>query len=240
MYLPPKKITGLVGPGHYIEMGKKFLGFFVELGGLKSTDTVVDIGSGNARMAYPLKDFLTTGEYYGQEIVKEAVDWSRKAYEEHENFHFIHADIFSKRYNPTGKLKAAEYRFPIENNMADFVFLTSVFTHMLTADVVNYVAEISRFTKRGANVFVTCFLINEESEKYLQEGKSKEPFKPYDENTYTVSVEVPESAVAYKEAFFLDIFSSYGLEVKNTVRYGRWCGRKDFTAYQDIVVFSKL
>jgi len=239
-YIPPPKILGFVGTGNFVEMGKKFLGFFTDIGDLKPTDTVVDIGCGNGRMAYPLRDFLTEGEYYGQEIVKEGVDWCQQAYSKLPNFHFIHADIASKRYNPDGKYKASEYRFPFEDSFADFVFLTSVFTHMLASDVENYVAEMGRFTKKGGCVFVTCFLINKESESLLNAGKSDKHFQPFDEVSYTTKPEIPESAVAYKEPYFMKLFESNGFKLKGSVNYGRWCGREKFTAYQDIVVFTKV
>lgn len=237
-YIPPKELD-FVGPADFEKLGIKFLDFFTNLGGLKISDTVLDIGSGNGRMAYPLKDYLTKGKYYGVEIVKQGVDFCARAYADDPHMKFIHADIINDRYNPNGIIAADEYRFPFDEESMDFIFLTSVFTHMLQKDVEHYMSEIARLLKPGGTCFITVFLINDESRKLMEEGKGMRSFQFYEGHSYTGSRENPENAVAYEEEYFNELIKQNGLEKKASPYYGRWCGRKNYTANQDILIVQK-
>jgi len=97
-------------------------------------------------MAAPLTRYLhEKGAYDGLDIVKQGVDWCNKhIHRRHPNFNFHHADIYNKQYNPNGKLRATDFRFPFPDDSYDFVFLTSVFTHILVDDVEHYTDEIRR------------------------------------------------------------------------------------------------
>ncbi len=63
-------------------------------------------------------------------------------------FRFHCADLANSAYNPAGQTRSRDYKFSFPGNSYDFVFLTSVFTHMLKLDVKNYLAEISRVMSR--------------------------------------------------------------------------------------------
>ena len=68
--------------------------------------------------------------------MKSQVDWAQRTITaRYPNFTFQNADIFNKWYNPGGAFAASEYRFPYDDESFDFIFLTSVFTHMLAPDV---------------------------------------------------------------------------------------------------------
>jgi SAM-dependent methyltransferase len=130
---PPPTLYS-VGGGDFKRIGNDFLGYF-KASGLRPDSRVLDIGSGIGRMAVPLTRYLTS-EYNGLEIVAEGVDWcQRQISSRFPNFHFTRADVYNKHYNPTGRYQARDYRFPYEDSSFDFVFLTSVFTHMLAGDV---------------------------------------------------------------------------------------------------------
>lgn len=73
------------------------------------------------------------------------------------NFNFQLADIYNKMYNPQGKYKASDYKFPYANETFDFVFLTSVFTHLLPQDMERYLSEIARVLKKNGRCFITFF-----------------------------------------------------------------------------------
>jgi SAM-dependent methyltransferase len=104
------------------------------------------------------------GSYDGVEIFRPAVQWcDRHIHRRFNNFRFHHADVWNSAYNPKGKVLARNYTFPFPGALHDFVFLTSVFTHMLPPDMERYLAEISRVLKPGTHGLLTFFLLNDES-----------------------------------------------------------------------------
>jgi SAM-dependent methyltransferase len=152
----------------------------------------------------------------------------------------MQADVYNKMYNPKGRYQAAEYHFPFSDGYFDFVFLTSVFTHMFPADVTNYLSEISRVLRSGGRCFATFFIMNGESRELISLGASTITF-PYAGKGYLAyDRDVHEGAVAYEEPWVRQMHEKNGLRVPGPVYYGSWCGRKEFTSYQDIVVSEKI
>lgn len=240
---PPRRMI-FVGAGDYKKIGDEFFKFFKELGDLKPHEKVLDVGCGIGRMAVPLTDYLNeneNGTYNGFDIVKEGINWSKKNISnKFPNFKFELADVYNKYYNKNGKFNASEYVFPYENESFDFVFLTSVFTHMLPRDLEHYLSEISRVMKKGARCLITYFVLNEESLKLIEEGKCTQHFV-YDFNGYkTIDPDVPEDAVAFDEKYIRDLYSKYGLEIKEPIHFGSWCERQNPKSYQDIIIATKV
>jgi ubiquinone/menaquinone biosynthesis C-methylase UbiE len=238
--IPPRRMI-FVGDGDYKSKGLEFRKLFVEVGGLNPDDKVLDVGSGIGRMAAGLTGFLSPrAEYDGFDIVKEGVEWCRKNITARfPNFRFLHADISNQAYNPKGRYRSSEYAFPYPENRFDFLFLTSVFTHMFPADVENYLKEIARVLKPGKTAFITCFLMNPESEALVRAGKSTQDFSHKLERCYTSMPSNPEAAIAFSEPQMRDMLRKVGLAIQEPVRYGSWCGRAAFLSYQDIIVAHK-
>ncbi len=238
--VPWRSKTLAIGRGDFKEIGQKFLNYFIELGDLRPHHKVLDVGCGLGRMAIPLTTYLDEGGLYeGFDIDKAAIDWCENSISfRHSNFHFRWVDIFNNEYNPKGKFKASEYKFPYEDQFFDFIFLTSVFTHMLPEGLENYLFEIARVLKKGKKCLITYFLLNEESRKLIQSGKSQVDFK-YDHGKFwTIDRNLLELAIAYEEVFVFSLYEKYGLKIEG-VYYGSWCGRKEFLNYQDIIIASK-
>lgn len=237
---PPRRMI-FIGDGDFKKVGQLFLDHFVKIGGLKPTDRVLDVGCGIGRMAVPLTGYLSTeGGYEGLDIVAEGIDWcNKKITPRYPNFLFQLADIYNKRYNPEGKYQSSNYKFPYQADFFDFIFLTSVFTHMLARDIDNYLSEISRVLKRNGTCFITFFLLNKESSNLIVKKQSKFDFKYQKEDCRIEVKTIPESAVAYDEGFVKELYKKYGLEILEPIRYGSWCGRKDFFSFQDIIIATK-
>jgi ubiquinone/menaquinone biosynthesis C-methylase UbiE len=238
--IPPRGMI-FVGHGDYVKQGEKFLGFFKEFGGLKPGHHVLDVGCGIGRMAVPLTNYLSNeGSYDGFDVVKSGIDWCRKNISnQYPNFRFQHIALHNSLYNTATQVHASSFVFPYDDEVFDFVFLTSVFTHMVADDTTNYIAQISRVMKPGAICFASFFLLNEESEKLMAESPTHMNF-PYDKGHYRLhSSKVDAANVAYKQEWLEGIFSHNRLHIKS-IRYGQWCGRKDFLDYQDIVILSKF
>jgi len=234
---PPKRLAFSVG-GNFKRAGEKFLQHFIELGGLKQSDRVLDAGCGVGRMAVPLTKYLNgQGIYEGFDIAAKSIDWCKKNItRKYPNFHFQLADIYNKRYNPRGKHTPSQYKFPYGDKSFDFVFLTSVFTHMLPQDIDNYLSEISRVLKPDKKCLVTFFLINEESSKAIEAGKSSLDFKHKANGFRTVCNVTPEKAVAYDEELVRRFCEKHKLDIVEPIHYGCWCGRTSFLSYQDIII----
>lgn len=236
---PPRRLI-FIGDGDFRKTGDEFFRYFVELGGLKPDSHVLDVGCGIGRMAVPLTRFLTSGSYEGFDIVPKGIKWcNRTITKKHPNFSFRLANIYNKTYNPKGDIAASEYRFPFADESFDLVFLTSVFTHMLPADVENYLSEIHRVLKKDGRGLVTHFLISEESLSLVKKGVSRLEFRDSGKGYWTTSESTPEEAVAYDESELTDLYKKRGLTIVNPVHYGSWCGREKYLSFQDIFIIEK-
>ena len=241
---PPRELqdwVGLGGPSVFKATGDEFLGYLVDLCGLQPGDAVLDVGCGSGRMALPLTGYLNSeGRYAGFDVSRDAIAWCTENISgSHPNFDFSVADVQSKRYNPEGKYKSSDFRFPYPDESFDVVLLASVFTHMLPTDVKHYMSEIVRVLKPGARSLITFFLLNEVSSIFSEEGMGQIKFDHDVQGARTANVENPEAAIAYPEAFVRDLYGECGLEIREPLRYGNWCGRVDGMSGQDVVIAVK-
>jgi SAM-dependent methyltransferase len=244
-FVPPKSkiFTGSVDG--FKASGERLVQMLEGLAGLKPDTKIVDIGSGMGRLAVPLTRYLSlNGRYEGLDVVESGIRWCNETIApKHPNFRFTLADVFNKEYNPSGRLKPSEYRFPYADGSVDLVVLASVFTHMLPTDMEWYVSEISRVLKKGGRCFATYFLVNHESRRRMDAGESSLRFR-HELGTYSVvNTKVPELGVGYDEGYVRDVLN--GLFGHTTIYYGGWCGRPPLWSPesglgdQDVVLATK-
>ena len=180
------------------------------------------------------------GAYEGFDVFAKSIKWCKKNIgRKYTNFNFQVSDIHNKFYNPKGKYKAAEYKFPYDNYSFDFVFLTSVFTHMRPEEMEHYMSEIARVLKKDGRCLITFFLLNQESLQLMNNGRSRESFTHHFDTYHAVDTEIPEYCIAYHEDFVLNLYKKYHLEILYPIHYGSWCGRDIFMGYQDIIIAVK-
>ena len=236
--IPPQSIQYVGGKNQFLIAGKEFFEFFKELGHLKPDDAVLDIGCGTGRMAYPLTTFLSSrGRYVGFDIVPHAIDWCKGRYEhQFSNFFFYLADLYNSDYNPRGKIKGAQYRFEHKDAEFDFIFATSVFTHMLPDESQNYLNETRRVLKPSGRALLTFFVLNDESKAQLAAGKAIVPLKYKMNGFYTSTPDCPENAVGYEQEDLLKMLDRAGLELEGPIHFGDWCRREKFLSHQDILI----
>jgi ubiquinone/menaquinone biosynthesis C-methylase UbiE len=230
------------GSGDFIKQGETFLRYFIEYGNLKPDDYVLDVGSGIGRMAIPLTTYLSEkGKYEGFDIVKKGVDWCKKEITARfPRFNFTHIELRNTLYNTNTEMIASDFKFPYSDEYFNFVFLISVFTHMLPADVENYLREINRVLKPKGICFATFFIIDDESDIILTKNKN---FKfLYDKGEYFLMDEkVPEANVGYRFKYLQGLISRSGLRI-NSNYAGYWSGRdkSESLDFQDILILEKF
>jgi len=240
--LPPRSLRLFFsGDGDYNAIGEEFLAYFKQFCDLQSDDRVLDVGCGAGRMATQLTEYLSPrGSYDGIDVAPKGIKWcSTHITPKYPNFRFQVADVFSEGYNRKGRFRASEYRFPFGDNSFDFVFLTSVFTHMLPNDVEQYLRELQRVLKPGGRCLITWFMLNAESEASMKQGKSSIDVSHPMGECRVRNLEVPEEAVAHPEVKVLEYYRNAGLMVDPSIRYGSWCGRTSFLSFQDICIGRK-
>lgn len=236
--VPPRRLS-FVGDGDFEKTGDEFLSYFIRFGGLQPSYSVLDVGCGIGRMARPLTGYLSAGRYEGMDIVPVGIRWCQKNITpRYPNFHFTLADIRNTEYNPMGKVAASEYKFPYADASFDFAFLTSVFTHLVTADSGRYMAELSRVLRPGGSCVATFFLLNEESNRAVDAGRSSLLFRYSLDGCWTTNKQIPESAIAYDELTMKEKMERNGFSIQS-IHYGNWSGRSDYLSYQDMVILRK-
>jgi len=214
--------------------------YFVTLGKLKPNERFLDVGCGSGRMAVPLVSYLEGGNYEGFDINSEGIKWCKENIQsKHPNFKFRQVDIYNQHYNNKGKYKASEFKFPYENEMFDFISLTSVFTHLVPHDLENYLSEIVRVLKINGRCLITYFLLNSQSCKSIEKKTVMVNFRHEMDGYTTVNKTDPERAIAYDEKVIRNLYQKYNLELIEPIYYGTWSDRKDGISAQDIIISVK-
>lgn len=239
--LTPARFRIFVGEGDYREVGRQFRDLMIELAGLRPTDHVLEVGCGIGRMAVPLTSYLSpAGSYTGFDIVPAGIEWCRsRVTARFPNFCFDLADVHNGMYHPEGRVAARDYQFPYDDASFDFAFATSLFTHMLTADVENYFANLRRVLRLGGTGFMTFFLLREGG---LEDTVPQLDFRfpaDDDERAFTIDRDAPERAVAYRERDLRALCQRHGLEVREPIHVGWWTGREG-RAYHDLIVVRRI
>lgn len=238
--IPPKGMI-YTGTGDYIKIGKETFAHFYKYGNITPDSTVLDIGSGIGRMAVPFTDFLNEkGSYEGFDIVKMGVDWcTANISARYPNFTFRHIDLRNDLYNLKTRHTAAEFTFPYPDDHFDFVFLTSVFTHMMPKDMEHYLGEINRVLKPGSRCFATFFILDKQTEDAMFKSGGK--FFPYKYGTYSLmDKNVKEANIAYQKDYIFEQLEAHGLQIIDFFR-GFWSGLPagGLNEHQDVIIFEK-
>lgn len=242
--VPPLQLMHDGGQSYkeFKQNGDEFLRLYRTLCGLQPHEHMLDVGSGVGRKTWPLVNYLNEhGSYDGMDLVKSGVDWCTERYtSKYPNFKFHLIDVQNDLYNPGGTYKATEYRFPFSDEQFDFVVLNSVFTHMIAAEVENYMNEIARVLRPGGRCLISFFLLNDESLGLIEHGKSFIPLKFKLGPARTFLQEQPEWAIGYDEDYVMGLFPQRGLEIRQPISYGWWCGRDNYLSCQDQILAFKI
>lgn len=219
--LPPAYLRGRVGVGnhlffnHQIHMysGVNFWLQALNHGWFKFTDDVVDIGCGCGRKTLTLKLYSAqggsrfTGTYLGIDIDEEMLAYCAKAFPPPQ-FRFAQTSHVSTTYSGHSAVdpKAINYYYRIDaaDESKDFVFSSSLFTHLLEKEMLNYIEESFRILKKGKYMRMNFFAL----ENVTKGGRWT--FEHPLGNAWVESLRYPEAAVAYPESFLMECTKKTG------------------------------
>ncbi|HZS30835.1 MAG TPA: methyltransferase domain-containing protein [Gaiellaceae bacterium] len=163
-HLPPfsvrmhaTSVVGEFGGRRWVRNGKQLTRTLTDLG-LQPGHRVLEIGCGPGRQALALTGYLEEpGGYVGFDIDPQSIRACR-AQPALAKFEFLLGDVENEVYNPGGGTRGSEYRFPFDDDSFDFIFLASVYTHLLEEDCANYASEMLRLLKPGGTAAVSTYL----------------------------------------------------------------------------------
>jgi SAM-dependent methyltransferase len=238
--MPPRRLS-FVGRGDFERTGHEYLSHFRELGGLQPSDRVLDMGCGIGRMAIPLLDYLDLGSYAGFDVGRAMIRWcNREITARRPEFEFTWAPVYNQKYNPFGTVAATEFRFPYEDASFDFVFATSLFTHLVREETEHYLQEAARVVRPGGTCFLTFFLLDEHAEREVAAGRASFDFRhPLGDGGFTTDPSQPEEAIAYRVEDLRGMVAGAGLEVCGPIRFGLWSNHPGGAAGQDVVIVRR-
>jgi SAM-dependent methyltransferase len=171
--------------------------------------TILDIGTGCGRFAHVLRDYRFaggqfTGTYIGVDVDAEMLDWCRQNFPA-EHFRY-HLSPHQARTYGRPDAHAEAYRVPEADGSIDFVFSTSLFTHLLESELKNYVEEAARLLRPGGWMAGQCFVMERPPPTY----GARHTFQHRIGNAMVESLARPEAAVAYHEAFLIETLHQAG------------------------------
>ena len=215
--IPPNHMRIRIGVGNrifanhviFVAGSKDFWMHAFHSGLCRLDSTVVDIGCGCGRYAHPLRDYRFkserfTGKYIGIDIDEEMLAWCRNNYDA-ERFSFHRSEHSSKAYRGVENGNSY-YELPVAEGAADFVFSTSLFTHLLEEQLGNYCQESYRSLKPGGYMAMACFSMDHLPPTYGH----RHTFKSRIANAHVESLDVPEAAVAYEEKYLFAVARGAG------------------------------
>ena len=239
--LVPPKGKIFIGQGNFVATGDALLQNLIETCLIKPNHYILDVGCGIGRLARPLAGFLNSdGAYEGFDVVEDGINWCKKNYAHYSNFSFQYIPLRNDLYNLETENTANVFKFPYPDQYFDLVVLTSVFTHMQLEDVKNYINEIGRILKPGGHCFSTFFIINQQTESFLDQ--SKNPFFPYRFDQFFLhNPKVKDANIAYRYEVVKNMVSKAGLAL-DQFHPGWWAGKPENTCmnFQDVLVLKKL
>ena len=218
-------------------------------GAIARDGAVLEIGCGLGRIAFPLRYILRDeGSYTGFDIVPKKIDFLTRTFTAaHPNFQFRLADVHNTFYNPGGRLRTEEYRFPLADASVDLVYAASVFTHMVPEGTAHYLRESARVLRPGGRCVFSFFLLD-----HYRRGQPRplgfshprfdvdHAWGGWGDDFAVVDPRNPEQITAYRVALVERFAREAGLDLAMPPVPGLWSGSfRSWVGAQDVVVLSK-
>lgn len=162
---------------------------------------LLDVGCGVGRLPIGILAQTTSlAGYTGVDVDRFSIKWCEKYLKSGADFHVV--NVLNRRYNPDGLPLHGDFHFPYRDHGFDVIYLYSVFSHMMPADVTVYLAEFHRLLKPTGTLFLTAFVEDEVPDV------SENPAG------YRMRWALPLHCVRYSKQFFTGLLARQGFGVK--------------------------
>lgn len=218
--LPPAHLRMRVGVGDQIlsnhlqfYYSSHFWMLAMAEGWVKLDSNIVDIGSGCGRYAHHMRDINSigqkfTGTYTGVDIDEEALKWCAKNFDERFKWHNSSDKSHTYGKAPGAEEQATPYLLPIEDGTQDFIFSTSLFTHLLEPEAINYLNESGRILRKGGIISHSVFCTDYPPSTF----GTRHTFSHQMGRARVESLKSPEAAVAFSEADLFEMAEAAGFK----------------------------
>jgi len=187
---------------YHLQAGKDFWLSWLSSGYAKADSNILELGCGCGRVAHHLRGDWFTGRYTGVDIDREALEWNASHFPS-PKFSFLPSPHVSATYSSDSSDKGEPITFPDDWEM-DFIYSTSLYTHLLEDEVVNYTRESYRVLRPNGTMYMTFFCLDsvELGDRWTFKHKIGEAF--------VENIKYPEAAVAYTREFLERLCYSVG------------------------------
>lgn len=249
--LPPPELMRTEGIDvleEWFRWGEEWSMLLRVYGGITRPSTVLEIGCGLGRVAFPLRFVLSEeGSYDGFDICRYKIDFLDRFHEAYPHFRFRCADVRNAHYNPSGAVEPSAYRFPYTDGAFDIVFAASVFTHLLPEATAHYFAESARVLKPGGRCVFSFFLLDHYRQGHPRplgfarpEFDVSHTYGGYGDDFAVSDPHDPEAVSAYSRSAIEGFASKVGLTLAQEPVPGLWSGTSlTWVGAQDVIVLTK-
>lgn len=185
---------------------------------LSQGSTILDIGCGCGRLARLLVRHTCVSRYVGFDVIPENIEWSKRFIEPlaEGKADFLRYDLYSAEYNPNGKIRGSDLRFPCEDGSVDLAIAASIFTHLLEPDAIHYLHEIGRVLRSNGRALMSIHGDVPKGERFTGN----------------------ESRIDIEPSYFRELASAAGLTEAD--RIDDLCGQQVFVFYSRGVVAEEV
>lgn len=232
--LPMMKTIGSPSLEHYLTNMRHYVSDLIVEARLQPDARLLDIGSGCGRIATAFTRYLQPeGRYTGIDVWDEGVQWcTDHITSTHPNFRFHHVQASNNYYYAADSGQPNEFDVSfLPSRGFDGIFALSVFTHLRLVDARQYFALIERLLDRDGLAYLTFFLIDEDSHRFVRETGQHKALAPAGDGMW-YAYEKQWFFSGYEEPLLLSLFDEYGLEVMKRSP-GLWAKKPGGRLWQD-------
>lgn len=167
--------------------------------------SIMEIGCGCGKTFQHIHDIGEfTGSFVGIDIDSEMLTYCRKHFNR-PSFSFIQSNHQNSAYSERQTVgPSTPWHIPLSDECLDFVYSSSLFSHLFELEIMNYLCQSYRLLKPGGAVRMSFFCIES-----VEKG-NRWNFKHRKGNAYIESLKVPEAAVAFEKSIMESFFCKSG------------------------------
>ena len=163
---------------------------------------LLDFGCGQGRLFNGITYLdIKYKKYVGIDTNLISIKWCKKWLSRYSNVgFFIHLPAYNARYNKTAGEKSS---IPFPKKSFDLIFLNSVFSHMLTNDIIFYLNDFNRILSKSGIVYLTAFIeknvpnVEENPENYIGNSSGRLHRVRYEKNFFCSLVKDAGFSIKY-------------------------------------------